>query len=387
MKSFFADLHIHIGRDWNGRPVKITGSQSLTVTNIVKEASRTKGIDLIGIIDAQAPSVLSEIEDLVDKGEATEAEDGGIEYENTVLLLGSEVEVYDSTCSGPIHVLCYFPTIVKMREFSAFLSRKMKNISLSTQRFYGTGREIQEYVKDNGGLFIPAHIFTPFKSLYGKGVKRSLKEVFHPEMIDAVELGLSADTTMANQIKELESYTYVTNSDAHSLGNLAREYQELLLQHPSFLELKKALLNQDGRCVQRNYGLNPRMGKYHLTVCGKCLTESSPDALRCENCHSKKMIKGVHDRIQEIKSDVPQDRERPDYVHQVLLSSIPGIGTKTYQRLIEHFHTEMEVVHAASREDLKEFLPPKSLDILLNMREGKLAVKAGGGGRYGRIDP
>ena len=55
----------------------------------------------------------------------------------------------------------------------------------------------QKKVQDMGGLFIPAHIFTPHKSLYGKGVKSSLTEVFDPSMIDAVELGLSCDTAVS----------------------------------------------------------------------------------------------------------------------------------------------------------------------------------------------
>lgn len=67
------------------------------------------------------------------------------------------------------------------------------------------------------GLFIPAHVFTPFKSLYGKGVKTSLLEVFNPDLIDGVELGLSSDTSMADTIHELQPYTFLTNSDAHSL--------------------------------------------------------------------------------------------------------------------------------------------------------------------------
>ncbi|WP_263621966.1 endonuclease Q family protein [Halobacillus litoralis] len=349
------------------------------------EASRTKGLDLIGIIDAQAPAVMDEIESLIQTGQASELEEGGISFEQTVLLLGSEVEIYDASCSGPLHVLCYFPTIEKMRAYREWLSAKMKNTGLSTQRFYGTGRELQEYVHKNGGLFIPAHIFTPFKSLYGKGVKQSLKEVFHPEWIDAVELGLSADTSMANQIKELEPYPYVTNSDAHSLGNLGREYQKLSLRHPSFQELKWALNEQNDRRVVSHYGLDPRMGKYHQTVCGNCHEELDPDAKTCFRCGSKKVIKGVADRIVELKSEVPQTRHRPLYVHQVLLSSIPGIGPKTYNRLIDTFESEMNVIHHADSEEVRKVMPNHSWEILMKMRKGQLSVKPGGGGTYGTI--
>ena len=84
------------------------------------------------------------------------------------------------------------------------MSGHVKNITLSSQRIYCDGRTLQKTVKSLGGLFIPAHVFTPFKSLYGKGVRSSLTEVFDPELIDAIELGLSSDTEMVKDIEELD---------------------------------------------------------------------------------------------------------------------------------------------------------------------------------------
>src|SRR5690625_4737459 len=117
----------------------------------------------------------------------------------------------------------------------------MKNVTLSSQRYYGSVKELQYKVKELGGIFIPAHVFTPFKSLYGRGVKKSLREVLDPDLIDAVELGLSSDTFMADQISELHEFTFVTNSDAHSLGKIAREYQQIKMKEASFKELEWAL--------------------------------------------------------------------------------------------------------------------------------------------------
>src|SRR5699024_4139077 len=166
IQPYFADLHIHIGRDKYKKPVEITGSKNLTLTNILKEASRRKGIDLIGVIDSHAPAVQQEIIDLIQKGDATEIEEGGIRFENVTLILGAEIEVYDEHCKGPLHTLCFFPTLEKMRQFTEWLVGKMKNITLSSQRYYGTGKALQYETKRLDGLFIPAHVFTPFKSLY-----------------------------------------------------------------------------------------------------------------------------------------------------------------------------------------------------------------------------
>ena len=45
MNEIFADLHVHIGRSENGKPIKITGARSLNFANIAKECYERKGID------------------------------------------------------------------------------------------------------------------------------------------------------------------------------------------------------------------------------------------------------------------------------------------------------------------------------------------------------
>src|SRR5699024_460420 len=211
-------------------------------------------------------------------GKAVELPDGGIRFEQVTLLLGAEIEVYDEHCQGPIHVLAYLPTIEAMQAVSKWLSERMKNISLSSQRYYGSAKELQYKVKELDGIFIPAHVFTPFKSVYGKGVIRSIEEILDKDLIDGIELGLSADTSMADSIKELHDFTYVTNSDSHSLPKIAREYQEMCLLEPSFKEFYYALHGVKGRSIVRNYGMNPQLGKYYTTVCQVCLQALDYDA-------------------------------------------------------------------------------------------------------------
>lgn len=385
LKSFFADMHIHIGRDMYNKPVKITGAKSLTLTNILKEASRNKGIQMVGVIDSHAPAVQQEIRELIKTNDACELEDGGIRFENVTLLLGSEIEVYDQYCKGPLHVLCYFPTLEKIAEFSEWLTTKMKNITLSSQRYYGTAKELQYKVKELSGIFIPAHVFTPFKSMYGKGVHKSLREVFDPDLIDGIELGLSSDTTMADQIKELHDYTFVSNSDAHSLPKIAREYQELYMEDASFKEFDWVLHQVHGRKIKQNYGMNPHLGKYYTTVCRQCLEPLAPNAEQCYECGSTKIVKGVFDRIKELAETSEEIIERPPYLYQVPLEYLPKLGPKTFTNLLTHFGTEMNVIHHATSAELKEVIPEKLAVAIIQMREGKLKIKAGGGGKYGSI--
>ncbi|MDF2791075.1 MAG: hypothetical protein K0S80_4177 [Neobacillus sp.] len=385
MKRYYVDLHIHIGRTWTGKPVKITGAKSLTFTNIIEHARHEKGLNMIGIIDSHSPEVILEMESLVSSGDMIEHRDGGLAFGDLTVIPGSELEIYDEQCNGPIHVLVFFPTILIMREFSNWLSRHLKNVQLSSQRIYVSGLELQRKVKELGGLFIPAHVFTPFKSLYGKGVNISLTEVFDPALIDGIELGLSSDTMMADQIKELHNYTFVTNSDAHSLAKIAREYQVVSMKEPSFKELGKALRNVDGRRIIANYGLDPLLGKYHKTVCAECSHPAGEEDQICTLCGKNKIIKGVADRILELKTADQSPVGRPPYVHQIPLEYIPGLGPRLLEKLVNHFGSEMAILHEVPFQALNEVVPPKIADLIMKAREGKVSLAAGGGGKYGKI--
>ena len=83
----FADMHIHIGRSENGKPIKITASKELKFENIMKEASLNKGLHLIGIIDCASPYVIEDIVNLIDKKEIYEQKEGGLIYNNKICII------------------------------------------------------------------------------------------------------------------------------------------------------------------------------------------------------------------------------------------------------------------------------------------------------------
>ncbi|WP_043932881.1 endonuclease Q family protein [Bacillus sp. EB01] len=386
MKKFYTDLHIHIGRTKTGKPVKITGAKSLTFTNIIEHARNKKGLHMIGIIDCHSPEVIVEMEELMLAGEMSELSGGGLEFGGMAVIPGSELEIYDPGTKGPIHVLVFMPNMKTMKEFSAWLSGKMKNVNLSSQRIYATGRELQIKVKELGGLFIPAHVFTPFKSLYGKGVNKSLEEVFDPQLIDGIELGLSSDTNMADGLEELHSYPFLTNSDAHSLAKIAREYQAILMEEASFTNLALGLRGEGGCGILANYGLDPLLGKYHRTVCTDCLQPNNKTGEPCSNCGSMKITRGVADRIAELSSAAQRPNWRPPYIHQVPLEFIPGLGPKLFEKLLWHFGTEMAILHDVPSEAIEQVIPERIAKLIIEAREGRLRLTAGGGGKYGKVD-
>lgn len=384
MKTVFADMHIHIGRTESGMPVKITASRSLTFDNILKEAAQRKGIDLIGIIDAHSPPVQDEIAAGLMEGRYRECAGGGIRFQSTTVILGAEIEVKRDG-QGAAHVLAYFRHLEEIKRFTSFLSRYVRNPQLSTQRFHGPVEALEEQVKEQGGILIPAHVFTPFKSVYGNAADR-ISQVFRPEYVTAVELGLSADTAMADRIAELHRWTFVTNSDAHSLPKIGREYHTLAVLAANFDEWKKALLRQGGRRVTANYGLDPQLGKYHRTCCADCQAGvESPTEKRCPRCGGT-VVKGVMDRIEEIAdSGVTSPSDRPPYIHQVPLEFIPKLGPKTLDRLIDRFGSEMNILHYASLEELATVTSKEIAAMIGRARSGQLTLEVGGGGTYGRV--
>ncbi|MFC0235039.1 endonuclease Q family protein [Fictibacillus phosphorivorans] len=378
-------MHIHIGASQTGKAIKITGSRSLTLRNILRVAKHVKGMDVIGIIDCHSPEVLQELKELEQNGYLQELEEGGLSIDGLTLIPGAEIEINDEDCKGPIHVLVYMPSLATMERLSTWLTPRMKNIHLSSQRMYGSALELQEFVKNAGGLFIPAHIFTPFKSLYGKGVDSSLTEVLDPALIDGVELGLSSNTEMASRLEELSPFTFLTNSDAHSLEKIAREYQMLSLKKPSFKEFKMALQGKNGREIIANYGLNPYLGKYYNSVCETCFEVYPPNSVNCVKCGSKKFIKGVNDRINELQGTRTSKVNRPPYIHQIPLEFIPGLGPKSLVKLREAIGTDMDIMHSSTQSQLEEIVKPAIAEQILSARNGELSVQIGGGGTYGKV--
>ncbi len=395
MYEIFADLHIHIGRSENGKPIKITGARSLNFANIAKECYERKGIQVAGIIDCASPYVIEDIENFLKTGDAYELKDGGIIYKDKVcILLGSEVETSEkgrNGKSGSAHNVCFFPYLKDIKGFSNELAKHVKNVTLSTQRSDLSGYDLIDIVEKYNGIVIPAHIFTPHKSYYGNCTDR-LKDIFKEkyDKIFAVELGLSSDTFLADEISELEDKTFVTNSDAHSLPKIAREYNKMQVEDISFKEIVKALKNEDGRKVLANYGLDPKLGKYHRSFCEDCNDSIEIDqaATICPKCGGQNITFGVFDRIELIKDkkETKSPENRPPYIYQVPLSFIPGVGGKTVEKLLGNFGTEMNILHKVSEDDIEAVVGSKVAKNIMNSINGNIHVHSGGGGVYGKVE-
>ena len=382
-----ANLHIH------GR-YSIATSKNM-IPSVMAPQAKLKGLDLVATGDALHQKWMALVE------ETTEESSDGIfslkdgvrdqessENNESKFILTTEVEDIKR-----VHHLIIFPSI----ESAKIIRSKMKgNMEADGRpRVRMNGKEIMEIAHEYGCIIGPAHAFTPWTSIYKE--YDSIKDCYG-KMPDFLELGLSADSDMADTIEELQNIPFLTNSDAHSPWphRLGREFNELEISKLTFEGVRDAILNKN---IKANYGFDPRLGKYHLTACSKCYIQYAiEDAIemnmRCP-CGGK-IKKGVDYRIHELsKWKKPHHpMHRPPYIHILPLAEIisithgKGVTTvfvqKIWKEMVTKFNNEITALIHAPMKDLK-IIDPKVAEVIKAFRNNTLQIKSGGGGEYGEI--
>lgn len=189
-----ADLHIH------GRYSMATSKNMLPAS--MAPQAKLKGLDLLATGDALHQKWLNIIK------ESTEESSDGIftlkesEYDAEVMseddlskfVLTTEVEDIKR-----VHHLIIFPSYEAVINTRKKLKGNMD--SDGRPRIRMNGKEIMEIAHENGCIIGPAHAFTPWTSIYKE--YDSVKDCYG-KMPDFLELGLSADSDMADTIEELQ---------------------------------------------------------------------------------------------------------------------------------------------------------------------------------------
>jgi PHP family Zn ribbon phosphoesterase len=105
--------------------------------------------------------------------------------------------------------------------------------------------EVERKVHELSGIFIPAHIDRPRNSLF------SQLGFIPPELkIDALQISKLADEkTVREKYRIASEITLVKFSDAHFPGDIGKAFSVFEMEKPTFAELRKALLGEDGRKV------------------------------------------------------------------------------------------------------------------------------------------
>ena len=248
--KFVADLHLH---SKYSRAV----SQDMTLENIANYA-QLKGISTVACGDFTHPFWFDQL-----KSQLREAGNGlyKLQTPNSKLqtdekevyfLLSCEISsIYSQGGKGRrIHNLFFFPSLASVSKFNKKLLDKKANLRSDGRPIVGiSSRDLAQIALecDKKALIIPAHIWTPWFSLYGafSGFD-SIEECFGDmaKYIWGIETGLSSDPAMNWQIADLDTRAILSSSDAHSLLKMGREATVFEADEVSYDAIYQAIAGQ-----------------------------------------------------------------------------------------------------------------------------------------------
>lgn len=403
---YIADLHIH------SRYSRAT-SKELNLDSIYLWA-KIKGINVVGTGDFTHPQWLEEIKDkLVPDGsgffrlkEPPESNSlPGAKDIDVRFCLSSEISSiykYEDRVRKN-HNLVFAPDLETVTKINARLS-EIGNLKSDGRPILGLpSRNLLEIVlntSENAHL-IPAHVWTPwFSTLGSKAGYDSIDECFRDlsEHIFALETGLSSDPAMNWRLSELDRYSLVSNSDAHSPQKLGRE-ANIFDTELNYFDMFEALKTKKG--FLGTYEMFPEEGKYHLDGHRKCGIVFKPETTIqynniCPVC-KKPLTVGVLHRVERLadrkKSLKPEDSPGFQYVIPLpeIISEIKssGPGSKTveqaYNQVISGFGNEFTFVKEVPIEDIRKKCGYVMSEAIKRMRESQVKPIAGYDGEFGII--
>jgi DNA helicase-2/ATP-dependent DNA helicase PcrA len=254
-----------------------------------------------------------------------------------------------------------------------------------------------------GVIFIPAHIWTPWFSLFGsKSGFDSIEECFADLTghIHALETGLSSDPSMNWRLSALDGYKLVSHSDAHSPGKLARE-ADLFTCPPTYPDIAAALSGSGGDGLAGTLEFFPDEGKYHLDGHRKCGVRLDPAQTRelggkCPVCGGNLTV-GVLSRVEDLADRPPGDRPSgalpfeslvplPELMSEVMQRGPATKGvTAAVDRLVQELGPELYILRQAPLDQLKGLGGEVLAEGVRRMRQGKVYVEGGFDGQFGIV--
>ncbi|HOV88752.1 MAG TPA: endonuclease Q family protein [Candidatus Paceibacterota bacterium] len=257
---------------------------------------------------------------------------------------------------------------------------------------------------------IPAHIWTPWFSLFGSmSGFDSLEECFGEwsSKIFAIETGLSSDPQMNWRLSPLDHLAIVSNSDSHSASKIAREANvfDTELSYPKIIEAIKSGIPQnylhDSSKFLYTIEFYPEEGKYHFDGHRLCNVVLAPQESKkinniCPKC-GRPLTIGVMHRVEDL-ADRDENyiaKDRPPYKKLVPLEEIIAEVFKTstnskkvaaeYERLIKIFGNELAILIDASILDIEKESTPELAEGIKRVRENRLNIAPGFDGEYGKV--
>ncbi|MCR4666284.1 MAG: UvrD-helicase domain-containing protein [Desulfovibrio sp.] len=417
---FYADLHIH-------SCYSRATSKDLSPKTLDGWA-RIKGLDVIGTGDFTHPKWRSLLHEQLERDDATglytlkgePSYPSGLAsapafHRRPRFLLQTEISsIYKKNGRvRKIHTLLYVPSLEDADRFSNRLE-KIGNLHSDGRPILGIDAKdllslLLETVPD--AILIPAHIWTPWFSLFGsRSGFDSIEECFEDlsDEIFALETGLSSDPIMNRYVSALDRFVLVSNSDAHSGQKLARE-ANVFEGSPSFsgifTALKKASERVDKQEIlpcsfKGTVEFFPEEGKYHLDGHRACNIVLNP--VETEKCHkncpvcNKPLTVGVLHRVMDLadRKQVPSLPFEPPFRSivplQEIIAELLGMGagsasvSREYTEAITTLGPELEILLEKPIDMLSAYWPELGL-ACERLRTGKVLLEGGYDGEFGHV--
>jgi len=406
---FIADLHVH-------SPYSRATSPASTLGGLCAWA-RAKGVHVVGTGDFTHPSWMGKMQSLLEQAEPglyqlkeEPASDAlpGLTPEGIPVRFLLTAEVSSIYKRGgrvrKVHNILLVPDLESALRINRRLGA-VGNIHSDGRPILGLdSRDLLEILLEEApeGFLVPAHIWTPWFSLFGsKSGFDSVEECFGDlsGYVFALETGLSSDPGMNRCISALDRFALISNSDCHSPRKLGRE-ANLFDTELSFHAIRDAL-RDPCRGFEGTVEFYPEEGKYHLDGHRKCEISLEPAETGrmhccCPAC-GRPVTVGVLNRVLELA-----DRNAPDYpentppYHSLIpldevLSEIAGKGpgSKTvmarYARLVSEFGSEFNLLLQTPVDVLQSKGEHVLAEALDRMRRGQVQKQGGYDGQFGTV--
>jgi len=407
---YVADLHIH-------SPFSRATSPDSSPAGLAAWA-RIKGIQIIGTGDVTHPGWLSRLQQELEPAEpglfrlkdesripailpGLPPNDAPVRF-----LLSAEISsIYKrGGATRKVHNLLYLPDFAAVQRLNAKLAG-IGNIESDGRPILGLdSRNLLEILLEctPDGFMVPAHIWTPWFSLFGsKSGFDSIEECFGDlsRHIFALETGLSSDPDMNRLISGLDRCALISNSDCHSPSKLGRE-ANLFNTGFDFYSLRDALKQNRRESFSGTIEFFPEEGKYHFDGhrdCKVCLDPHASRKLgnRCPVC-GKPLTIGVHHRVLELADrQTPLYRQDAPGFHSLiplpeLLGELLQVGAASravndqYAKVIARFGSEFNLLLHTPLDQLRDY-EPLLAEAVGRMREGRVIRQPGYDGEFGVI--
>lgn len=402
-----ADFHIH--SKYSRATSKFLDLEALD------EAAHTKGVSVLGTGDFTHPLWYAELEKNLEPAEPGLYKRKNSPY-NTRFVLTCEISSIYSKGGRVrrVHTLLLVPSFEVARKINKVLDG-VGNLRSDGRPILGLDvKELARIALDASPdcMVIPAHAWTPWFSVFGsKSGFDSLKECFEDltPHIYAIETGLSSDPPMNWRVSALDKITLISNSDCHSASKILRE-ANVFECNLDYFDIMDVIRKKDKKRFLYTIEFFPEEGKYHYDghrLCKYCTKPLHKKNVRsskvaekkerlCPKC-GRKITVGVLSRVEDL-ADRPigfVPKNAISYKSLIPLSELIGEAldfgplTKTvkkeYNRLIDVFGTEFEVLLNVDKKNLFSVTQYIIAESIIRMRDGKVNISPGYDGEYGKI--